>query len=318
MDKPNDRTAKGAAKKKVKVVTKARAAEAKPAARPPAPGRVPRSSETAKAAPPAGKAKSRPTAAPASARSSRVTKAAPRVPKGGRAVTTSPRGMRRTPTANDVPGESLTISRGTAPLTGLEVGAPVELEGDLPLAFPMRYDADRVRLLVRDPEWLFVHWEVSRRSMEALRQEIGEHTLQLSRLTLRLSHGPGDIAGAVVLLPREARGWYLRVAAGHRRYHAELGLTLPSGEFRSLAWSNTVTFPWIGASAEAAGRTIDYRAAWRSPGVIPTGAALASADAAMADAGPVPERVSVGTSADLPVVPRPVREWAGASDRFQP
>ena len=43
--------------------------------------------------------------------------------------------------------------------------------------------------------------------------------------------------------------WYLRAVPGHRSYRVELGITLPSGEYRSLARSNAFSTPRTGPDA---------------------------------------------------------------------
>jgi hypothetical protein len=123
--------------------------------------------------------------------------------------------------------------------------------------FPETYGINRVRLLVRDPEWIFAYWDVNPAGMKDLGRSLGERGLALSRLTLRVvdpvSGGSSDI-----LLPPGARWWYIRTDSARRTYRAELGVTLPSGEFRRLAESNTVVTPRaVGVPARV----------YRSPGV---------------------------------------------------
>lgn len=126
--------------------------------------------------------------------------------------------------------------------------------------FPESYGVDRVRLLVRDPDWIFAYWDVRAESMKDLARALGERAFALSRLTLRVvdpvSGGASDI-----LLPPGARWWYIRTDATRRAYRAEIGVTLPSGEFRRLAESNTVVTPRVGPSREPASRRLSYREA---------------------------------------------------------
>jgi hypothetical protein len=118
--------------------------------------------------------------------------------------------------------------------------------------FPESYGVTRVRLLIKDPEWLFVHWDVDPKTLARIRTEMGERVLALTRLTLRITD-PANGGQKTILLPPGARSWYARADAGRSRaYRAELGLTLPSGEFRSLASSNTVVTPHVGPSPERA------------------------------------------------------------------
>jgi hypothetical protein len=141
-------------------------------------------------------------------------------------------------------------------------------------------------------------------------------------------HGPG---GAIVL-PEGARSWYLRAVPGHASYRVELGLTLPSGEYRPLATSNAVSTPRMGPSPDKATRRASYRLAAKVPpsavldstasasastaaGAWPAGAASAGA------ATGAPEgRKSPGPVEAPPVSatePAPGPEPGGASDLFR-
>jgi hypothetical protein len=132
--------------------------------------------------------------------------------------------------------------------------------------FPETYGRNRVRLLVKDPEWLFAHWDVDQKTLTSLRRDVGERAVALARLTLRLAD-PGHGGANVILLPPGVRGWYLRADRAPRSYRAELGLTLPSGEFRSLATSNVVTTPRVGPAHGRVKRRAHYKT---DPGALAT------------------------------------------------
>jgi hypothetical protein len=190
--------------------------------------------------------------------------------------------------------------------------------------FPRSYEVDRVRLLVKDPDWLFAYWDVNPRSLEAIRDTLGERSAVLSRLTLRIKD-PVNGGTSVVYLPEGARSWYVRTDSSRRSYRAELGLTLPTGEFRSLAESNTVVTPRVGPSRERATRVLTYRQAFE----VPREAALAvvaeeirsassaarpwigAAPGAGPDAGVVPQATDGEGKADA-------GDARGASDVFRP
>jgi hypothetical protein len=129
--------------------------------------------------------------------------------------------------------------------------APKRLFETERFVFPESYGVNRLRLLVKDPEWLFAHWDVDAGALASMRKELGERVLALARLTLRLSDAV-DGGSTVILLPKGARAWYIRADDEARSYRAELGLTLPSGEFHPLAASNTVGTPRVGPAPEAA------------------------------------------------------------------
>jgi hypothetical protein len=197
--------------------------------------------------------------------------------------------------------------------------------------FPRNYEVNRVRLVVRDPEWLFAYWDVNPRAFDTIRREMGERAMALSRLTLQVGDPDGG-ARQVILLPYGARSWYVRIDAGGVMYGAELGITLPSGEFRSLARSNVVSLPRVGASPHAAARSIEYRRAWASAGPIPTGAEDESATGSAAGwldpgtsirpspeelAGGASDRMSAELSERLARESRPDEIRGGASDHFR-
>lgn len=123
--------------------------------------------------------------------------------------------------------------------------------------FPESYGVNRLRLLVKDPQWLFAYWDIDPALLARWRGELGERTLALARLTLRL-YDPGHGEDALILIPAGARSWYVRAEVAPRAYAAELGLTLPSGEFRRVATSNTVETPRVGPSPETAARKVPY------------------------------------------------------------
>jgi hypothetical protein len=172
--------------------------------------------------------------------------------------------------------------------------------------FPETYGIDRVRLLIKDPEWLFAYWDLSSRSVDMLRRELGERGMALTRLTLRISD-PGRGGTSVILLPYGARAWYVRADTKSRSYRAQLGWTLPSGQFRTLAESNLVSTPRQGPSPDKARRRVRFDA--------PLDAVKAAAGApAETEPGPwqSPPPVAAATEG-----PARKRGRGGASDAFR-
>jgi hypothetical protein len=137
------------------------------------------------------------------------------------------------------------------------VSPPKRLFEEERFLFPESYGVNRLRLLVKDPQWLFAYWDIDPKLLAGWRRELGERTMALSRLTLRL-YDPGHGEDALILVPAGAKSWYVRAEVAPRAYAAELGITLPSGEFRSVATSNTVETPRVGPSPETATRKVPY------------------------------------------------------------
>jgi hypothetical protein len=240
-----------------------------------------------KAAPAAKTKKATRKATPKKATKKTASRKAPAKPRGKKTAakkaakkTTKEAGARKGRRSSLVktPRRRLRNDPGTPPgaIPGLseedQIRSAKYLPRDLPkrlfeeerFLFPESYGVNRVRLLVRDPEWVFAYWDVSPETMKGLARSLGERALALSRLTLRVldpvSGGMSDI-----LLPPGARWWYIRTDAARRTYRAEIGITLPSGEFRQLAESNAVVTPRVGPSRERAQRRLSYRGAGELP-----------------------------------------------------
>ncbi|HET9316896.1 MAG TPA: DUF4912 domain-containing protein [Vicinamibacteria bacterium] len=196
--------------------------------------------------------------------------------------------------------------------------------------FPDSYGQSRIRLLVKDPDWLFAHWDVDPQSLADLRAELGERASALSSFTLRVVD-PQHGGESRVLLPEGARSWYVRADAIQRSYRAELGLTLPSGEFRSLAQSNVVTTPRTGPARVGGPRRMRYDGV--TPPAKPAGPAGAPSagptSAPSSPAGPGPWRPDPSTTSypgptgrgDQPAADRgtgrPGEPSGGASDVYR-
>jgi hypothetical protein len=186
--------------------------------------------------------------------------------------------------------------------------------------FPESYGVNRVRLLVKDPEWLFAYWDVNPASLGDLGEGLGERALALSRLTLRIKD-PVHGGSSDILLPPGARWWYVRGDSAPRSYRAELGVTLPSGEFRRLAESNTVVTPRVGPSSQKATRRMTYAEAQAMPPQGPWAAEGADETRGSADqaVGPWqgPSGDGVRSAPGTPGEGTPAGP-GGASDAFRP
>ncbi len=307
------RDARSAAKRKAQ---KARAA-AEPRAR------ATRAKKAAKAAPRARKDESetpRAAAKPRAGARRDAAKAKPRAPRApGRSASRRGTAEKRSAAAVEppraIPGLSEEDQIRAAKFLPREL--PKRLFEEERFLFPESYGQNRIRLLVRDPEWIFAYWDVKPESLEELAKKLGERALALSRLTLRVvdpvSGGSSDI-----LLPAGARWWYVRTDSARRTYRAELGVTLPSGEFRRLAESNTVVTPRVGPSPERARRRMSYRDAGE---LAPAAAAAAgAADSEQGLAHEPWEAESLDGAAEPASASSPARaeRSPGASDAFRP
>jgi hypothetical protein len=244
-------------------------------------------------------------------------KAAPQAAPRMRTASARGRAASRLAPASDAPVAAEWTALGEQEKVGAaKYGAPSAARGfdEQRFLFPRNYEVNRVRLVVRDPEWLFAYWDVNPRAFDGIRREMGERVMALSRLTLKVADPDGS-GVQVILLPYGVRSWYVRIDPARRSYVAELGITLPSGQFRSLATSNVVGLPRVGPSPQPADRSVNFQEAWATLGEIATGVAEAASSLVgqWLDAGtsirPGPSEASGArpSSADL----------AGASDLFR-
>ena len=231
------------------------AAAARPAAR-----RSPRPRRSAAKATPAAKPRSAPKPGPPQGERSRRTPS-PRAKAPRPGAKTGSRGAAEPRAAAPALSEEDQIRSAKY----LPRDLPPRLFEEERFLFPESYGVNRVRLLVKDPDWLFAHWDVDPKALDAMKKAMGERAMALSRLTLRVVD-PGNGGSSDILLPPRALG---AGTSGPTRpgasYKAELGVTLPSGEFRRLAESNVVVTPRVGPSRERAQRRITFGQAGRLP-----------------------------------------------------
>lgn len=114
-------------------------------------------------------------------------------------------------------------------------------------ALPQCYGVTMAALMPRDPNWMFVYWEITPNSKAHLARERGHDIFEKSRQVLRVydmahtdGHAPKHFDIPVML---DANNWYVHVQDGGGSYCCELGLILPTGDFIGIVKTNPVTLP---------------------------------------------------------------------------
>ncbi|MCD4813080.1 DUF4912 domain-containing protein [bacterium] len=109
------------------------------------------------------------------------------------------------------------------------------------------YEDNRIVLMIRDPYWCFVYWDLS---MDRQTEVIREIQNASAKIVLRIydvtdiefdgsnAHRTQDIE-----VTEEATNWYINVWDADRAYCVDLGLLYSDGHFVTLARSNVVTTP---------------------------------------------------------------------------
>jgi uncharacterized protein len=122
---------------------------------------------------------------------------------------------------------------------------------------------DRLVVMVRDPYWLHVHWELTRQSVQRAQAAMGQrwHTAK-PILRLYEVHNVGDSTTTdTCLRDVEIHGgvnnWYLDVLEPPKSYRIEIGYVATDGGFYSLTRSNIVTTPSATARDKVDGNWAD-------------------------------------------------------------
>jgi hypothetical protein len=128
---------------------------------------------------------------------------------------------------------------------------PVKPAEAVPLVHepPVSYGEDRISLLVRDPYWVHVYWDISREALLRAKGILKDEWFE-ARSILRVHDVTGvDFDGgnsnSYFDIPVEggATNWYINTRVPNRSYCVEIGLLSRSGRFVLLARSNVATTP---------------------------------------------------------------------------
>jgi len=123
-----------------------------------------------------------------------------------------------------------------------ESTAPASESGSLPAG----YGTTEAVLLPRDPNWMFIYWEITENSRKEVCRVHGTDIFQKGRHVIRV-HQASTTGGSGkyfdVPIVHDAKNWYINVQESGGAYYCEVGLALPDGAFISLVKTNTVNLP---------------------------------------------------------------------------
>ncbi|GJL78593.1 MAG: hypothetical protein NPINA01_15820 [Nitrospinaceae bacterium] len=112
---------------------------------------------------------------------------------------------------------------------------------------PANYGDNKLVLLVRDPYWCFLYWELQSEKIAEGLQRLHRNQSEVRHI-LRI-HSPS--AGGTyfdVDVDFRAESHYIQLSPPGASFFAEIGLLDPEGHFAALAISNTITLPLDGPS----------------------------------------------------------------------
>ena len=117
-------------------------------------------------------------------------------------------------------------------------------------SLPEGYGNTEAALLPRDPNWMFIYWEITANSKAAVCKDYGPDIFQKSRQIIRVydvtgtgSIGSGDQKYFDITITVDARNWYINVQQSGGTYCCEVGLITPEGRFIGLVRTNTISLP---------------------------------------------------------------------------
>ncbi|MBF0479808.1 MAG: DUF4912 domain-containing protein [Candidatus Omnitrophica bacterium] len=122
-------------------------------------------------------------------------------------------------------------------------------------SLPEQYETTSLTLIVRDPFWIYVYWNVSQASLQNIRSAMGDHQFFNAKYILRMYDvslinfdGHNANNSFDVEVNSAARDTYINLWADGVSYCADLGLMNDQGNFFVLSRSNFVTTQRAGLS----------------------------------------------------------------------
>lgn len=112
-------------------------------------------------------------------------------------------------------------------------------------ALPEGYGTTEASLLPRDPNWMFIYWEITENSRVNLKKSHGADIFDKGRQVIRVYDVTGGEAAKYfdIAVMLEAKSWYVNVQEAGRAYCCEVGLVMPDGSFIGIVKTNTVSLP---------------------------------------------------------------------------
>lgn len=114
-------------------------------------------------------------------------------------------------------------------------------------SLPESYGNTEAALLPRDPNWMFIYWEITDNSKANIVREHGSDVFEKARPVVRVyditqDDGKGSKYFDIPVMI-DARSWYINVQDSGRSYCCEVGLVLPDGRFIAIVKTNAVNLP---------------------------------------------------------------------------
>ncbi|MFA5275839.1 MAG: DUF4912 domain-containing protein [Candidatus Omnitrophota bacterium] len=126
---------------------------------------------------------------------------------------------------------------------------PKEQKKDLSAELPFKYGLDKITLMVRDPSWLYLWWEVKDSTVAGFERKFKDIFWQAKKVLRvydvtgidfngRNAHRYFDIEVGTFI-----GSWFIEIGGSGRSWCVDLGLLFPDGKFVTILRSNIVGTP---------------------------------------------------------------------------
>lgn len=126
--------------------------------------------------------------------------------------------------------------------------------GNSPRHLQGGHTKDRIVVIVRDPYWLHVFWELTHQSVQRAEAALGQDWHGARPILRVCDVSAQDTTSTAEAIVRDieihggCNNWYVEVAQPPRSYRVDIGYLSRRGQFYVLARSNVVTTPKAGVS----------------------------------------------------------------------
>lgn len=126
--------------------------------------------------------------------------------------------------------------------------------GNPPRHLPGGHTKDRIVVVVRDPYWLHVFWELTHQSVQRAEAALGQDWHGAKPILRVCDVSAQDTTSTAEAIVRDieihggCNNWYVEVAQPPRSYRIDVGYLSRRGQFYVLARSNVVVTPKAGVS----------------------------------------------------------------------
>ncbi|OGO81020.1 MAG: hypothetical protein A2Y21_07695 [Clostridiales bacterium GWC2_40_7] len=132
-----------------------------------------------------------------------------------------------------------------------------ELNQQIASDLPLEYEQDCINLLVRDPHWVYVYWDISKSRKDLLVREFGNEFMSKSVPVLKITNISKN-QSFFVRINEFSTDWYVNVADTNCIYVAEIGRKVTDNFFISILNSNSVLTPGDSVSNDSFAYFVDY------------------------------------------------------------